>query len=73
MRDRYPAGMPADEVVTIVTAIASALDYQHQQGLLHRDVKPSNILLTDPQCGENRILLSDFGIARNAATLVDPP
>src|SRR6516164_4201783 len=35
MRHRYPAGMPADEVVKIVTAIAGALDYAHQRGLLH--------------------------------------
>jgi serine/threonine protein kinase, bacterial len=65
LRDRYPAGMPADEVATIVAAVASALDYAHQHDLLHRDVKPANILLTNPGDGEQRILLSDFGIARN--------
>ena len=64
LRDRYPAGMPADEVATILTAIASALDYAHQHDLLHRDVKPANILLTNPGDGDQRILLSDFGIAR---------
>jgi serine/threonine-protein kinase len=64
LRDRYPAGMPADEVVEIVTAVASALDYAHQRGLLHRDVKPANILLANPVDGERRIFLSDFGIAR---------
>lgn len=64
MRDRYPVGMPADEVLSIVTAIAGALDYAHQRGLLHRDVKPANILLTDPDDGERRVFLSDFGIAR---------
>ncbi|WP_445161440.1 serine/threonine-protein kinase PknH/PknJ [Mycobacterium sp. Dal123C01] len=68
---RYPAGMPADHVVRIVTAIASALDYAHKQGLLHRDVKPANIMLThlDDDDDEQRILLTDFGIARNVGDI----
>src|ERR1700730_460330 len=70
MRDRYPAGMPVDEVLTIVTAVAGALDYAHQRGLLHRDVKPDNILVTRPDDeGERRILLADFGIARALADI----
>src|SRR6476620_5033854 len=43
---KYPAGMPQELVTTIVTAVASALDYAHKKGLLHRDVKPANIVLT---------------------------
>ena len=62
--ERYPNGMPPDEVVKIVTAVAGALDYAHQRQLLHRDVKPANILLAHPDSGEQRVLLSDFGIAR---------
>jgi serine/threonine protein kinase len=66
LSDRHPAGMPLDEVARIVTAVASALDYAHKQGLLHRDVKPANIMLTHlDDDGEQRILLTDFGIARN--------
>lgn len=63
---RYPGGMPVDEVVRIVTAVASALDHAHKQGLLHRDVKPANIMIAHPDDdSEQRILLTDFGIARN--------
>ena len=66
LADRYPAGMPIEEVARIVTAVASALDYAHKQGLLHRDVKPANIMMTNLEAdGEQRILLTDFGIARN--------
>lgn len=66
LADRYPAGMPVEEVARIVTAVASALDYAHKQGLLHRDVKPANIMLTHlDDDGEQRILLTDFGIARD--------
>ena len=67
LASRFPAGMPTDQVVRIVTAVASALDYAHKQGLLHRDVKPANIMLThlDDDDDGQRILLADFGIARN--------
>lgn len=64
LKERYPNGMPPHEVAAIVTAIAEALDYAHQGGLLHRDVKPANILLARPESGDQRILLADFGIAR---------
>ncbi len=66
LTSRFPAGMPTDQVLRIVTAVASALDYAHKQGLLHRDVKPANIMLTHADDhDEQRILLADFGIARN--------
>lgn len=62
---RYPVGMQAAEVAVIVTAIADALDYAHDQGLLHRDVKPGNIMLAETNsAGRRRVLLTDFGIAR---------
>ena len=63
LRSRYPSGMPKADVVEIISAVADALDYAHSRGLLHRDVKPANILLGDAS-PRRRILLADFGIAR---------
>ena len=60
----YPTGLPQREVLNIVTAVGEALDYAHQRHLLHRDVKPANILVSKQETGEERILLADFGIAR---------
>jgi serine/threonine protein kinase len=62
---RYPAGRALEEALNIVTAVASALDYAHKRGLLHRDVKPANIMLTQAWDDDQRILLTDFGIARS--------
>ena len=66
VRNRYPHGMPPKDALEIATAIAEALDYAHESLLLHRDVKPANILLTDSKAGKRRILLADFGIAKAA-------
>lgn len=57
-----PAGYPPHRAVQIVGHIATALDYAHAKGVLHRDVKPANILLANP--GGERVFLTDFGIAR---------
>lgn len=67
LRERHPGGMPKDEVCEIISAVAEALDYAHQRDLLHRDVKPANILLAQPDSDDQRILLADFGIARHAS------
>ncbi len=57
---------PLDEAIELLKPIASALDYAHQQGVIHRDVKPSNIMLEhneeDPL--HPRVIIMDFGIAR---------
>ena len=65
MRERFPGGLPRALVVEIAAAVSDALDYAHRQGLLHRDIKPANILLTGEHAGTRRVLLADFGIARN--------
>jgi serine/threonine-protein kinase len=64
LTESYPDGMPPDDVVRIIAAVADALDYAHDRGLLHRDVKPANILLANPGTTNERIMLADFGIAR---------
>jgi len=66
LKEQYSGGMPPHQVCEIVTAMAGALDYAHQRGLLHRDVKPANILLGHPGTDDQRIMLADFGIARYA-------
>lgn len=52
--------MPLDEAVRIVMALGEALDYAHQRGMIHRDIKPGNIMFTD----DGQVVLTDFGIAR---------
>lgn len=61
---KYPAGMPVDLVLPIITAVASALDYAHKKGLLHRDIKPANIIVADLDSDDPGVFLADFGIAR---------
>ncbi len=51
--------LPGETVAIIIRAVASALDYAHSRGAIHRDIKPQNILIDT----NGRILLTDFGIS----------
>jgi serine/threonine-protein kinase len=53
--------------VRIVAQIGDALDAAHRAGLIHRDVKPGNILLGATSAGEDHAYLSDFGLTKQAA------
>ncbi|NKX89394.1 serine/threonine-protein kinase [Nocardia coubleae] len=55
--------VPASRALHIIEGTAAALDHAHGNGVLHRDVKPANILLAATN-GPERVLLTDFGIAR---------
>jgi hypothetical protein len=65
-RRAYDPGLCPDEGIAVVRCIAAALAELHQRGLVHRDVKPANVLLQQGDIG--RIKLIDFGISRTAGS-----
>src|SRR5215467_13886635 len=76
LRTRHPAGtqLPFEQILIYVNQVAAALQYAHEQRLIHRDVKPENMLLD----AREQMLLADFGLAlltptRSASTQAMDP
>jgi serine/threonine-protein kinase len=63
IREQGP--LPVKTAVSIAQGIAQALDHAHRHGLVHRDIKPHNILITE----DGQVKVTDFGIARAASSV----
>lgn len=57
-------GKPREVIVDVFVQLARALDYIHALGLVHEDIKPTNVLVTIPEGGQAQAKLIDFGLAR---------
>ena len=58
----FPKGIPLEQCSEWIVTIASALDYAHESAILHRDIKPQNLLISE----DGVLKIADFGLARTS-------
>jgi serine/threonine protein kinase len=68
--DQQPQGLPWEEAIEIVRQCALGLAAVHKEGLIHRDFKPSNAMVTTDDAGKPRAIVMDFGLVKSVE-LVD--
>ena len=61
------APLPLPTALPLITEVARAVADLHRGGVVHRDVKPSNVLIASSPCGDDRLLLADLGVAKSLA------
>jgi serine/threonine-protein kinase len=57
-----------DELLAILEQVVDALDYAHERGVIHRDIKPGNIMLAQDENGNQQAILMDFGLVMDRGT-----